>query len=128
MRIMVTGSRNLTDRKFVEKMLREHCVGHEIEKIVVGDCKTGADAVALAFAERLLFDFEVFKANWNKFGRSAGPIRNRQIVAIGRPDVCLAFFQTLDSKGTNDAVNAAKEAGVPVRAYYKGKPCPDKST
>ena len=57
-------------------------------------------------------------AEWTRFGRRAGPIRNGEMVAL-KPDVCLAFpMRGSGGKGgTWDCIHQAADAGIPVRIY-----------
>jgi hypothetical protein len=56
-----------------------------------------------------------YPAQWHKYGRAAGPIRNQQMLAEGKPDLVLAFHDDIDgSRGTKDMVNRARRAGVKV--------------
>lgn len=52
-----------------------------------------------------------FKADWDKYGKLAGPIRNKEMLEIGKPDLVIAFP---GGKGTSNMVQQAKEAGVEV--------------
>lgn len=54
---------------------------------------------------------EVYLANWDKHGNSAGPIRNQQMLDEGRPDLVIAFP---GGKGTADMIRRSKKAGVKV--------------
>src|SRR5574338_573587 len=59
-----------------------------------------------------------YPAEWDKYGRSAGPIRNMKMLDEGRPDFVVAFHDNLaDSKGTRHMVEIADAAGVPVYAF-----------
>ena len=53
----------------------------------------------------------VCKADWDKHGKSAGPIRNARMLGW-KPDVVVAFPGDV---GTRDCVSKAKAAGIPVR-------------
>jgi hypothetical protein len=55
-----------------------------------------------------------YPADWNKHGKSAGPIRNQQMLDEGKPDVVIAFIDKplRLSHGTSDMVARAKKAGV----------------
>jgi len=52
-----------------------------------------------------------FPADWSRHGKSAGPIRNRQMLIEGRPDIVVAFP---GGKGTANMIKQAVEAGVKV--------------
>ena len=57
----------------------------------------------------------VYPADWKKYGRAAGPIRNLQMLDNGKPDICYAFHDCIEkSKGTKDMVNRCKANGLTV--------------
>lgn len=87
--------------------------------IIHGACK-GADALAGSAALRHGCTVDPYPAEWDRYGKKAGPIRNRKMLKEGKPDVVFAFHSDLAaSKGTKDMVIAAQEAGVPT--YVIGK-------
>ena len=52
------------------------------------------------------------KAHWDKYGRSAGPIRNRYMLDL-KPDVVIGFSNDIqNSKGTKDCLGEAKKRGI----------------
>lgn len=67
---------------------------------------------------------EKYPADWEKYGKVAGPIRNQQMLDEGKPDVVYAFTDDLsNSRGTADMCRRANKAGVPVYVigrYGKG--------
>lgn len=74
----------------------------------------GADILGGRYGEENKLSVLRFPAQWSKFGKSAGPIRNRQMLRDGAPDLVVAFLAP-NSRGTKDMINAAKKAGVPVK-------------
>jgi hypothetical protein len=54
---------------------------------------------------------KVFEADWKKYGKSAGPIRNSEMADYG--DALIAFFNG-ESKGTLDMINKAKKKKMPI--------------
>lgn len=130
MRILITGSRNLTDYNKVviamsaalETLYREFPDDKEV--VVVHGGARGADTLAGDFvsqAKSYLKEVgysmreEIHKADWDNVGKHAGPIRNQRMVDLGA-DVCLAF-PAKDSVGTRDCVRRAKRAGIPIEVY-----------
>jgi len=113
-RILVTGSRYYTDSATVEAMLREALGTHDPSQVILihGDAP-GLDRLAAAVAVRLGMTVESRPADWARHGRAAGPIRNREMVALGA-DMCLAF-PLGGSQGTWDCVSVCRQAGIPVR-------------
>lgn len=81
--------------------------------LIQGGAK-GVDDTALDWAVVNFCDGVTFKADWDKFGKSAGFIRNNQMLNEGKPDLVVAFP---GGKGTKMMVELAKKAGVPVKEY-----------
>jgi hypothetical protein len=81
--------------------------------VIEGEAR-GADQ--LCRKEAVLRGIEVlrFPAQWERYGRGAGPIRNQQMLDEGQPDMVVAFHPDLArSKGTADMVKRAEAAGIP---------------
>lgn len=116
-RVLVTGDRNWTDIETIEWQLKL-CVHMEV--LIHGGAR-GADTIAGAFGKKLGSKVEVleFRADWDKYGRAAGPIRNKQMLVEGFPDYVLAFHDDLElSKGTRHMVSLARKAGIPVKVCH----------
>ncbi len=120
-RILITGSRDWTDEdrvyRAISKYFDDHC-SDEIFTIVHGDCPSGADRHADGVA-RLLSSWvrvERHPADWARYGKRAGYVRNKAMVGLGA-DVCLAFIKN-DSRGASMCAALAEEAGIPV-VYYR---------
>ncbi len=116
-RLAITGSRAWDERDVVEwaieSILREQ--GWTDMIVVHGGCRTGADAMADGYARSVGLDVEVFKADWQQYGRAAGPIRNRQMLLSGA-DELLAFIRN-NSTGASGTVEIAKELGIPYTIW-----------
>lgn len=125
-RILVTGSRDWPDRTIIEKAL-ESTVDKiikglswfegDVSIVVVHGNAWGADLQADVAARRLAalglpVTVERHPADWNKHGKRAGFLRNKEMVDAGA-QVCLAFIVD-ESKGATMCANLAEEAGIPV--------------
>ncbi len=113
-RILVCGGVEWENIVLTEAVLdgyREqyHEKGRPIE-IVQGGAR-GADYIAKEWAKRHGIPGETFKAEWNKYGRAAGPIRNSAMLKTS-PDLVIAFP---GGRGTNDTVTKAQKLGIEVR-------------
>lgn len=62
--------------------------------------------------------FKEFPADWDKYGKRAGYLRNVQMLDEGKPDLVVAFP---GGKGTAMMVKLAKERGVRVIEYAYDK-------
>lgn len=88
------------------------------ELVVISGMARGADTHAAEWAKRTPgVTLVPFPADWASHGRRAGPIRNRQMLREGQPDLVVAFSQ--GSPGTRDMVEVAKAAALPT--YTVGK-------
>lgn len=74
--ISITGSRTITDYKLLCLAVNES--RFDITKIISGGA-AGIDSLARVYAYNHSIPFEEYPADWKKFGRRAGPIRNREM-------------------------------------------------
>jgi hypothetical protein len=116
MRVLVTGSRDWTDRGAVYRALHHHVVDQHWEKgydskgifvnwvkpddfvLVHGACPTGADAIADDWCIGWHFVAERHPADWQQHGKRAGFLRNKHMVDLG-VDLCLAFLNPCTKTG-----------------------------
>jgi len=109
-RVLACGDRNWSDAA----KIRERLARLPGDTVIVHGAARGADTLAGLVANRLKLVVEAFPADWERYGRAAGPIRNREMLDT-RPDLVIAFHSNLaESKGTRDCVNEAKRRHIPV--------------
>lgn len=118
MRVLVTGSRAWPDPVRVAHELTRLYMEHGPFTLVHGACATGADAAAHHWYETAGLDLgciEVrYPADWDQYGKRAGPIRNEKMVKEASVDLVLAFpYGT--SRGTRHTMALAEAAGIPVK-------------
>jgi hypothetical protein len=118
-RVLVTGSRAWTDKDLVVEALRKVALDSFDQKpssaltLIHGGAK-GLDSMAAEIAAENFWYIESYPADFESFGKSAGPRRNQEMVN-SQPDICLAFPLVLDSwSGTMDCMFRADAYGVPV--------------
>lgn len=88
--------------------------------IIISGAAKGADTQAAAWARVHNVTLEEYPADWKQYGRSAGPIRNKQMLVEGKPDMVLAFSNDFEgSKGTKNLVEQAKKAGIPTKVMTR---------
>lgn len=110
-RVIVAGGRDFDDYAMLCKKLDKILVNHERVKIVSGGAK-GADKLGERYAREHGHALEVFPADWNKHGRSAGIIRNAEMARYASH---LVAFWDKKSKGTENMIKFAQENGLFVR-------------
>jgi hypothetical protein len=111
---IITGSRNWQDRAAIERAL------HGSDGAILGDCSTGADAIALEVCKSWDIAVTVHKADWTKHGKGAGPKRNQAMAddaikarELGFDVRCYAF-RLPDSRGTVDCIARLRMRGFEV--------------
>lgn len=132
-RVLVTGSRDWTNRLLVYTVLKQVSDAHPDGLVVVhGACPTGADWMAhqwVAYtAPWAPVTEEPHPADWDGLGRAAGMIRNGVMVSLGA-DECHAFIGPCTSPrckrtyphpshGATHCADLAERAGIPVRRWH----------
>jgi hypothetical protein len=84
--------------------------------VLVHGAASGADAMAGRWAGANGVSVTTFPADWNRYGRSAGPRRNQAMVD-SEPDLVVAFP---GGRGTADMVRRAEAAGIRVLKITRG--------
>lgn len=128
MRILITGSRTWDRPELVSAAMVAAVRTHARRRglwhgpatwvtVVHGACPNGADQMAHDFALKVDWTIERHPANWDKYGKRAGFVRNADMVNLGA-DVCLAFIRD-GSRGASMTADLAEKAGIPtVRVPY----------
>lgn len=116
MKILVCGGRNYTNYSIVKNVLLKLKEKYGTFTVIEGG-QRGADILAKQVAEELGLPIIQKDAEWTKYGKAAGPIRNRLMLKED-PDLVLAFHEDIrSSKGTMNMVVQARAAGKPVEIY-----------
>jgi hypothetical protein len=114
MNIGIVGSRTFTDYTYFCKCLLELIFIERINKIISGGAR-GADSLGERFAKEYGINFDIFVAEWDLFGKSAGFKRNKSIV--DESDLIIAFWDG-KSKGTKDTLNKAAKSKKTSIIFY----------
>jgi len=111
MRVLICGSTTFNDILAIKEVIDSL----DDDDIVIHGCARGADSIAGMLAKQRGLEVLEFPAQWTKYGKAAGPIRNKQMLDEGKPDKVYAFYANKKkSRGTANMVKQAKAAGVPV--------------
>lgn len=110
-RILITGSRNFNNTSAMLQIFKSiaYTISNTNVTLIHGNAR-GADRLAGKLAHDLGWTVEVHPADWKKYGRKAGPIRNQEMVNTGA-NICLAF-PVGESRGTRHCITAAQKAGI----------------
>lgn len=127
MKVAISGSRTFTDRRLVERVVDRLLAKGDRLLVACGDtgCTAGVDTFAHAHLdERGLQDekdYDLFIAQWRRYGKRAGFIRNEEM--IKRAGVLVAFLSPgpVPTPGTAHAMLLAQRRGLEMHVYQDGK-------
>lgn len=114
MKVIIAGSRTIFGSNglvAVEEAVRRS--GFEITEVVSGMAK-GVDTLGEEWANERGIPIKGKPANWEKFGRAAGPIRNGEMALYA--DALIAVWDG-KSAGTRDMISQMKRNKKPVFVY-----------
>ena len=113
-RFIVAGSRDFNDYELLKSemdaILRFYDIKTEVT-IISGGCR-GADALGERYARENGIPLEIFEAEWDKYGRAAGPIRNEKMVEYSNAVIC---FWDNKSRGTFSLIKLANKHKKPIK-------------
>lgn len=117
-RVIIAGSRKYNDyQKLKEKcdrILSEKLADSNIEVIIVSGHASGADTLGERYASEKGLKTEIHPADWDKYGRAAGPKRNAEMAASA--DALIAFPKNgEENRGTKNMIKLARDKGLSIR-------------
>ena len=109
MKIAIIGSRDFNDYELLLKtvfnndkiLIQKHMI-----KYLVSGGALGADSLAQRFAKDHGLPIIIYYPDWDKYGKSAGFIRNEKIIKTA--NLVIAFHKN-KSRGTSHSIKLAKE-------------------
>ena len=117
-RVIVAGSRSFYNYRLMELELdklfneNEEFAGREIK--IISGMALGADALAIDYADKHKLTKILFPANWKRYPRIAGFLRNEDMLSVATH---LVAFWDGKSSGTRHMIEIAKGKGIPVWVF-----------
>lgn len=112
--LVIAGCRDYNNykeaREYIDRLIAEIRKENEIV-ILCGGCR-GADTLGERYAKENGFSVRYFLPDWEKYGRAAGPRRNREMAEAADYVIC---FWDGQSRGTKSMIDFAREMGKPLR-------------
>lgn len=108
-KLIIAGGRDFNDYPLLQLETRKFLVEHNFnpkELIIVSGNAKGADMLGERFAHQYKFNLQIFPADWNQFGKSAGPIRNEEMAKFGTH---LLLFWDGQSRGSKNMLENAQK-------------------
>ncbi len=107
-RVAVVGSRGVTDYALVKSAIEESGF---CPRVILSGRARGVDKLGERWARENGVSVDFFPAQWQTFGRSAGVIRNRAMIATA--DAVVAVWDGV-SPGTKHSIAFARRSGLPI--------------
>lgn len=120
MRIIVCGGRRFGNTHFAYAVLDELHAATPVTGVIDGGA-TGADLIGNRWAFHRGVSRTTVPAEWQEYGRAAGPLRNKKMLDL-KPDLVVAFP---GGRGTENMIALAEKAGVRV---VRALPSDDRGT
>lgn len=113
-KVIVAGSRSIQSKSTVYEGIRVAMqAGVVFGEVVTGGAR-GPDTIAHQAAEKKRVPTKVFEADWEQYGKKAGPIRNTSMAEYA--DELVAIWDG-ESRGTLDMIRKARKNGLDVFVY-----------
>ena len=110
MRIVICGGRDYIDEDVIYSTLNRAHSKLDITELAHGGAR-GADTIGGKWATAVGIPVKVYMADWNKWGKAAGHIRNKTMLEDFKPDMVIAFP---GGRGTANNIMTAKSLGIRV--------------
>jgi Protein of unknown function (DUF2493). len=118
MKVIIAGGRKFNDYSLLSSVC-DHMLQNQEEIEIVSGTAGGADRLGERYAEEKGYKLTKFPADWEKFGKGAGYIRNKQMAEYA--DALIVFWDG-ESSGTKHMINLAKKEGIKVKIVrYENK-------
>jgi len=112
MRVIIAGGRDFSNYDYLVDAIEES--GYKITTVISGHA-TGADTLGEIYADDNDIPLEVYPADWSKYGKVAGFIRNAQMADVADSAVIMWDGK---SNGTKNMVQEMKKRGLPFFVRY----------
>lgn len=111
MKVIIAGSRDVKDYMLVARTVEESGWKDKITEVVSG-CAAGVDTLGEQWARANNIPIKEMPANWNQYGNSAGPMRNRQMAEYA--DAAIVIWDG-KSRGTRNMIENMIRRKKPYR-------------
>ncbi len=115
-RIIVCGGRDFRDKQKCFSVLEEVLGRYKTDELeIVSGHASGADSFGEEYAKLNGIKSSVFKPEWKRYGRAAGPIRNKEMLKYAEEEtpIVVAFWDGT-SRGTKNMISVAQNDGAEV--------------
>ena len=122
MNVIIAGGRDFEPNHNYYMLLKELLTELKATWVFTGGAK-GADSFGEYVARQMQIPTKRFNANWRKYGKAAGPIRNREMAK--NADALIALP---GGNGTQNMIKTAERYNLQIHIVHTGKSLNEKET
>ena len=113
---LVVGSRTITDYNYIKETL-DYFLQNKSEITIISGGARGVDSLAERYAKEHNYELKIFPADWDKYGKRAGYIRNDEMhkYISQFSDKGIVAFWDGKSKGTAQNFGLATKYDNPIK-------------
>ena len=116
MKLIIAGDRNFTNYNLLTAKVNKILSNTDINTVeFISGGARGADRLGEIYARRRGKTPKIFNAEWQKYGKMAGPMRNGR---MARNATHLIAFLRIGSRGTANMIKQAQENGLKIRIIH----------
>lgn len=110
-RVIITGGRDFNDYELLSKTMKDYLASIGDDICVVCGQARGADTLGEQYAKEYNHSIQYYPANWKRYGKAAGYIRNTEMA--NNADALVAFWDG-QSLGTKHMIATAIQLGLSI--------------
>lgn len=111
-KVIIAGCRDFNNYPLLKEKCQYFLQNKLPNVVIISGGATGADSLGEQYAKEMGLELIVKPADWEQYGKSAGPRRNREMAEIA--DGLIAFWDG-KSRGTKNMIETATQMGLLVR-------------
>lgn len=113
-KVIIAGGRDFNDYELLKRKCDYYLsnIDSKVDIVIISGCAFGADTLGEKYAMEKNYYLDKHPADWDKYGKSAGYRRNKEMVDIASAAIC---FWDGKSKGTKHTIDLCKEKGIPCK-------------
>ena len=111
-KVIIAGGRDFKDYDLLKTKLNKILSNINTQIVIVSGKARGADSLGERYANEMGYEVAEFPANWDKYGKRAGYIRNEEMAKYA--DACVCFWDG-KSKGTKHMIDLANKHNLKLR-------------
>lgn len=115
-KVIIAGSRTFNNQDVVVHYFMDHNIPRKDVEIISGSAR-GADRLGEQLANQYGLKLTIFPADWDKYGKPAGMIRNKEMAKYAVKDsekgILFAFWDG-KSHGTKGMIDIAQKCNMEV--------------